>query len=253
MQGNPLTIKSGPRAGQPRTEWFIALAIPKTDPGWPAIQAAIHQAARVGFPNLFDAQGGCSNPDFSFKYIDGDSQVPGATGRKPCDNEGFPGHWILKFKSGFEPQCFSQGGKEIITDPSMIKRGYYVRIAGSVTGNNSPVRPGVYVNLSMIELCGYGPEIKTGPDGAAVFGGSPAGNLPPGASATPIAASTAPAGATPAPGDFQATPPIPPFADGPPPPAPVKIYTLPDGSKFTKAQLLAANWTPEQIAGLPQG
>jgi hypothetical protein len=263
MQGNPLTIKSGPNAGRPRKEWFVALAIPKADPGWPPILAAIHQAARAGFPNLFDAQGNCSNPNFSFKYIDGDSQVAGATGRKPCDNEGFPGHWILKFKSGFEPQCFSKGGESVLTDPASIKRGYYARIAGSVTGNNSPVRPGVYVNLSMIELCGFGEEIKTGPDGAAVFGGTPAGALPPGASPTPIAAPTVPAGAQPtpaagvplapvvpqsappAPGDFQATPPLPPFADGP------KLYTLPDGQQYTEQQLVAVGWKPEQIAGLP--
>jgi hypothetical protein len=70
MQGNPLTVKTGPRAGEARSEWFVALAVPKTDPGWPAIQAAIHQAAQAGFPTLFDAQGNCTNPNFSFKYTD---------------------------------------------------------------------------------------------------------------------------------------------------------------------------------------
>lgn len=249
MQGNPLTIKSGPNAGQPRTEWFVALAIPKDDPGWPVLQAAIHQAARAGFPNMFDAQGNCTNPNFSFKYIDGDSQVAGPTGRRPCDNEGFPGHWILKFRSGFAPQCFSRGGASILTDPDSIKRGYYVRISGSVVGNDSPVRPGVYLNLTMVELCGFGEEIKTGPDGAAVFGGTPAGALPPGASPTPLAAPTVPAAAQPVPQTAPGAPP-PPAPDFLNPPAAARTYTLGDGKQYTAEQLLAAGWTQAQIDGL---
>jgi hypothetical protein len=138
-----------------------------------------------------------------------------------------------------------------------------------VVGNNSPVRPGVYLNLTMVELCGYGPEIKTGPDGAAVFGGTPAGALPPGASATPLAAPTVPAGA----GGIQVgsggihmkmpegsvdrmLPNLPPAA-APPPPAPDflnppagKLYTLGDGKQYTREQLLAANWTQAQIDAL---
>lgn len=261
MQGNPLTIKTGPRAGEPRSEWFVALAVRKDDPGWPVLQAAIHQAARAGFPNMFDAQGNCTNPNFSFKYTDGDSQVAGPTGRRPCDNEGFPGHWILKFRSGFAPQCFSRGGASILTDPDSIKRGYYVRISGSVVGNDSPVRPGVYLNLTMVELCGFGEEIKTGPDGAAVFGGAPAGALPPGASPTPLAAPTVPAGAH----DFGHPTVVSPslgsmYVPGaPPPPAPApdflnppkaRMYTLGDGKQYTAEQLLAAGWTQQQIDGL---
>jgi hypothetical protein len=105
----------------------------------------------------------------------------------------------------------------------------------------------VYLNLTMVELCGFGEEIKTGPDGAAVFGGTPAGALPPGASPTPLAAPTVPAGAQP----------VPPAAAAPPPPAPDflnppadKLYTLGDGQQYTAEQLLAAGWTPEQIDGL---
>ena len=34
--GRPMLVKSGPNVGQPTRKWFFALAIPKTDPGWPA-------------------------------------------------------------------------------------------------------------------------------------------------------------------------------------------------------------------------
>ena len=36
MQGNPRVIKSGPNAGQPNPQYFVAGAVAKTDPAWPA-------------------------------------------------------------------------------------------------------------------------------------------------------------------------------------------------------------------------
>jgi len=183
--GRPLMIKNGPNAGQPRVEYFMAIAILKTDPEWPALHALLYQTAQASFPHLFDASGACI-AQFSFKVRDGDSQQPDQKGVRPCDRPGFAGCWIVGFSSGFPPAVCTVGGKTPITDPSQLKRGYYIRISGSVKGNGSVQNPGLFLNVSMVELVGYGEEIATGPNPTQVFGGKPA-KLPPGASATPIA------------------------------------------------------------------
>lgn len=280
-EGRPLIIKTGPNAGQPRVDYYIGLAIPKNDPGWPELWAKIHGEAKQAFPSLFDAAGNCINPQFAFKVIDGDSQVPNSKGVKPCDKQGYPGHWVLGFSGGFAPKCYTTGAEQLITDPSMIKKGYYIRVYGTVKGNESQQQPGVYLNHRMVELVGYGEEIITGPDGKAIFGAAPAA-LPAGASATPVAPPTsiaqpapaaaptvpasapgvaqpapaatpaqvpgpAPAGVTPAP-DFLNPP-----AGAPGGPAPVvEKYQTSDGGAWTKEQLIAAGYTEAQIQALPR-
>jgi hypothetical protein len=259
-EGRPLVVKTGPNQGQPTVRYFVGLAIPKADPGWPELRAKIHRAAQEGFPQLFDAAGNCTHPQFAFKYLDGDSTIPDRRGNRPCDRPGFAGHWILRLSSGYAPQCYRKGGKELITDPSEIKRGYYVRVYGTVSGNGAVNQPGVFVNLGLVELIGYGEEIATGPDAAAVFGGAPVAALPPGASATPIAPPTSIAqpaapgphvattlpnyNATPTPPAAELPAPAPDFLQGP------KTYPFPDGRQYTREQLIAAGWTEAQIAGL---
>lgn len=266
-EGKPLVIKNGPNAGKPRVDYFMAIAVPKTAAGYNELWAKVHLEARLAFPSLFDAQGACINPKFAFKVTDGDSQVPNTKGTKPCDREGFPGHWVLNFSGGFAPKCYTAGGGELINDPNMIKRGYYVRIYGSVKGNGSQQQPGVFLNHSMVELVGYGEEIITGPDGSVVFGGAPTGALPAGASSTPVAPTTpmaapapqaaalAPAAAPapqaaaqPAPSSVQ---PAPDFLN-PPAAAPVEVkyFDATNAGPFTEAQLTQAGYTPEMIAGL---
>ena len=265
-EGKPLIIKNGPNAGQPRVDYFMAIAIPKTDAGFNEVYASMMEVAKAAFPQLFDAAGNCINPAFAFKLKDGDSQVPNTKGTKPCDCEGFPGHWILNFSGGFAPKIYTAGGAELITDPSMVKRGYYIRIYGSVKGNGSMQQPGIFLNHSMVELVGYGEEIITGPSGDAVFGGQPVGALPAGASATPVANAaplaqpgTAPGmpAVTAAPG-MPAVTPHTDFVNGPgntaaaPPSVPaVEVkYLDANGNAFTEAQLLAAGYDAQQIAAL---
>ena len=286
-EGNPLVIKNGPNAGKPRVDYFMAIAIPKTDATYNQLWATIHGEARGAFPSLFDAQGNCINPKFAFKVTDGDSPVPNSKGTKPCDREGFPGNWILNFSGGFAPKCYTAGGGELINDPNMIKRGYFIRIYGSVKGNGSQQQPGIFLNHSMVELVGYGEEIITGPSGDAVFGGTPAGALPAGASATPMAPATPMAAPAPAPANVQPAPATPMAAPAnvqPAPatpmaaPAPANVQPAPDflnpqgaapaaapapvaapvegkyldanGTAFTEAQLLAAGYQPAQIQAL---
>lgn len=176
-EGRPYLIKNGPNTGQPRKDYYIGLAIPKTDPGWPELLAKITDEAKKGFPALF-ATGTCSNPAFSFKYMDGDDP-------KHAGKEGFQGHYILKMSSGFAPKVFSKGGATELTDPESCKRGYYLRAYGSVVGNGATMQPGVYVNLNMVEVAAFGEEISSGPDGASIFGGEPITALPAGAKDTP--------------------------------------------------------------------
>lgn len=197
QQGNALTIKSGPQAGQATQKFFCAMAFRKDDPAFPAFYQLMVAEARKGFPHLFDAAGNCLNPRFSWKLVDGDSTIPDEGGRAPCTKEGFPGHWVVRFQSSFAPRCFHQGHyapQEQIQDMNLIRRGYYGRVSGTIEANGNTQKPGLYVNLSMFELSGQGVEIVSGPDAAAVFGGTPVGALPPGATALP---GVAPVGAMP--------------------------------------------------------
>jgi len=295
FKGNDKDFYGKPRVdknGSPSVSYYIGLAIAKNDPGWGELWGKITTEARTGFPGMFDASGNCTHPAFAFKVIDGDSEAPNTRGVKWCDHEGFPGHYVLKFNSGFPPKCYTAGGGEVIVDPERIKRGYFVRIHGSIAPNNDQQKPGVYLNFDGVEFIGYGEAIITGPSGSEMFGASPVGVLPPGASATPVAGTPvsvqpqtpAPVNA-PAPAYVQTTPapapiqpahdfiptgggtPTPaaqapftgqpqPVATGGPQPSPVATvevrYRTAEGGIYTHAELTGYGFTPDQINALPQ-
>ena len=218
-EGKPLVVKTGPNAGQPRVNYFFALAIPKgAEPHWAHTPwgQQIWNVGNQAFPNA------AQSPTFAWKIEDGDSQIPNKKGRKPCDNEGWKGHWILKFSGGFAPKVYQQEGAGYVQvmQKDFCKPGYFVEVAFSVDGNGSQSQPGVYINHSMVCFRAYGPEISFGPDVASAgFGASP---LPAGASMTP------PAGAIPMPQAPAAAPALP---DAPvgyaPPPVPAGIPQIP--------------------------
>lgn len=182
-EGKPLVVKSGPNAGQPRVNYFFALAIPK-NPGethWAQTSwgAQIWQVGNVAHPNA------AQSPAFAWKIEDGDSQVPNKKGKKPCDNEGWRGHWILKFSGGFAPKIYQPEGSGYaqVMQKDFCKTGYFVEVAFSVEGNGSTSQPGIYLNHSMVCFRAYGQEITFGPDVASAgFGSAP---LPAGATMTP--------------------------------------------------------------------
>jgi len=268
-QGRPLLIKSGPNAGRPKSEYYFAIAIPKTDPTFNTeVMAKLQAAARAGFPTMFDASGNCIRQDFAWKIVDGDSKVPNQNNVIPATKEGYPGHWVLSFKGGFAPKVYTKGGEAVITDPEQLKRGYYIRAYGNVSANGEPTKPGVFLNPSMVEFVGYGEEITSGPDGAAVFGGAPAANLPAGTSAIPMAGTpmampsnmpAAPvntpavpmAGVQPAPDFLNPQGAVPTAPTPPAPAAPVapKAYNI-GGTMYTEDQLRAGGWTDAQLATL---
>lgn len=220
QQGNPLTIKTGPNAGQPTQRFFMALAFPKADQGFAALRAQMVQIARSAWPQWFDAAGNCTHPKFSWKIMDGDGVDD--NGKPNATKEGFAGHWVVKFSSSYPPKCFYAGRyqpHEQIQDKMAIRRGYYVRIGGTIESNGNAQKPGLYVNLNMVELVAQGKEIVSGPDAAAVFGATPVAALPAGAIALPgqtvpvptpvpvVAAAPAPLPVAPVPA-FTAPPPV---------------------------------------------
>ena len=254
--GDPYTYSKGAKKGQPYSQFFIAIAILKTDPGWEELWAKIVQAAQFTWPQHFQL------PTFSWKYRDGDSLVPNTEGRVPCEQEGFPGCHILSFTSTTPRPVYERRDNKIfeLTDPSTVKRGYYIQINGSVVGNDSADKPGVYLNLGGALLIGYGPEIQYGPDGEAMFGNAPVADLPAGASAAPVAPSVAipagpsvaiPAGSNvtqqPVVQTHQAIQPEPGFMQpGTQPAQGDQKYNV-NNQVLTRAQLIQMGYTPEFI------
>lgn len=182
-ESRPLVVKSGPNAGQPRVDYFLAIAIEK-QPGhthwaqtdWGRI---IWDTAVAAFP-----QGQYNAPTFAFKIKDGDSAIPNKAGKRPCDQEGWPGRWVVMMSSGYASKVYTADGSQQIVEADAVKGGYFIQVAGSVSGNESLQQPGVFISHNMVALAGYGPEIISGPDPRAVgFGGGP---LPAGMSAAPL-------------------------------------------------------------------
>lgn len=242
-EGKPLVVKTGPNAGQPRVNYFFALAIPKgAEPHWAHTPwgQQIWNVGNQAFPNA------AQSPAFAWKIEDGDSQIPNKKGRKPCDNEGWRGHWILKFSGGFAPKVYQQEGAGYVqvTQKDFCKPGYFVEVAFSVEGNGSQSQPGVYLNHSMVCFRAYGQEITFGPDVASAgFGAAP---LPAGASMTP------PAGAIPMPQAPAAAP-----AGYAPPPAPgvmpgaASTLPLPPGLPIAPAPLPQGGFAPTPSGPVP--
>lgn len=184
-EGKPLVYKSGQKIGQPRVDFFFALAIPKGaektwfETSWGQL---ILQVGATCFPQAYQT------PAFAWKVEDGDSQIPNKKGKKPCDREGYPGHWILKTSGGYAPKTYilnAQGQPEQINTVDAIKPGYYVQAVITVDGNGSPNQPGVYLNHSTVCLRAAHHEIFFGPSvEEAGFGAAP---LPQGVSTVPPA------------------------------------------------------------------
>ena len=188
QQGAPLVVQSGPNAGQPTQKYFIAVGFKKGDPATEQFIASLRGVARGAWPQWHDAAGNCTHPRFSSKIMDGDGVDD--NGKPNASKEGFAGHWVVKFSSSYPPKVYHTGNyrpDQILTDAKLVQRGYFVRVAGTVEGNGNTAKPGLYVNLNMVELCAQGPVIQTGPDAAAVFGAA-APMLPQGATPMPAAA-----------------------------------------------------------------
>jgi len=185
--------------GSPSMETFFAVAVPKGQEagygadGWKHSAWGQHIMARAhqDWPN-----GEWQIPAFAWKIEDGDSMIPNQNGKKNCDREGYPGHWVIKGTTGMGVKCYdgtSQGAMPEILDRAGIKCGDYVSVGYQVRGNAPAPSKGMYMNPSAVMLVRHGTAIVSagaGSDAATLFGRettSIAGN----------AAPLAPAGAVP--------------------------------------------------------
>jgi hypothetical protein len=265
-EGKMLVTKTGPNAGQPRLDFYFAVAFPKVagQTHWAQTEwgAQIWAVGHAAFPQA------AASPSFAWKVIDGDSTVPNKKGRKPCDNEGYKGNWVVQFSSGYAPKIFTADGTQQIVEPDAVKLGYFVQVYGSCDGNGSQSQPGVYVNHGMVAMAGYGTEIVVGPDASAVGFGK--GAAPVGMMSAPVGGGFNPAPpapvAPPAAPVAVAPPAIPSVAAAvatvvapnpailmPPPPAAVPAapaagpVMLPKAAGLTYAQLTGGGWTHEAL------
>ncbi len=188
-EGRPRVIKTGPNAGQPMTSYYFALAIKKeAEKHWAETSwgQKIWAIGHASFPN-----GQAQKPDFAWKIIDGDSGIPNAEDKKWCDYEGFPGHWVLKFNSGFPVQVVNEDGSSYILEKDFVNLGDYVQVSGTISGNESTQSPGVYLNPSHVAFTRYGKRIVTGIDPKSIGFGKNI-TIPAEASLTPLSNSTPP-------------------------------------------------------------
>jgi hypothetical protein len=171
--------------GTPVIQHGMGVAFPKAEfqrDIWPAMAAEAATAFPQGVPPLF-----------SWKFVDGDTID--AKGKPYAEREGYRGCIVLAITSntGFPPSVYKFNAQRNNYDPvgpEGLKTGDYVACALSFQVNvptNRTHKPGLYVNPQAIELVGYGTEIvSAGVDPMQAFGGRQY-QLPPGASATPIA------------------------------------------------------------------
>lgn len=186
QDGTPIIVKTGANAGQPGSRSYFALAYKKDDPQFAPFYAQMVAEAKASFPAHFDAAGNCTHPSFAWKLIDGDGIDQ--NGKKNAEKEGFAGCWVLKFGGSFLPRVFYTGRtrpEDQIKQPELCPRGWYVRVVGSMKGNQPSNKPGLYLNPDIVEVCGTGDVIVSGPDAAELLGQAPAVALPAGAGALP--------------------------------------------------------------------
>ncbi|TNF65654.1 hypothetical protein FBF48_10390 [Streptococcus salivarius] len=247
-QGNPLIYKTGQKTGQPRSDWSFGVAFAKTAAGHWANEPWGKIIWEVGHKMLANAG---QLPHMSWKVEDGDDATPNRNGKRNCDREGWPGHWVVFFNNAGEdmrPNIWDSSCKVQLREEGLIKPGYYIQVAGNVSANDNPQNPGVYIGHDFIAWMGvcpddqiiqFGPDIaSTGLGNAATAGAVPAGMMavpatpaqqamghaappPPGAPAAPAAPAYTPPPAVPAAPGAPAAAYVPPPAAAPAPPVAV--------------------------------
>lgn len=228
------------KTGRQIEETYIGIAIPKgsesdwkdTDWGKSILSAALDPVKG------YDIQMTKRN-DFSWKVVDGDSDIPNKKGHAPNEDIYKRGHWVVHLNTRIPYNCYHAGKYsplDAIQDVNAIKLGDYIRVQIEAVGNKPSETPGVYLNPKILELSRPGEAIireAQGPDAASVFGGGAPAQV------VPTPAPAAPAPATPPPAtDLLVTP----------PPVVEEKYSY-NGAVYTKAQLLGMpGWSEELIA-----
>lgn len=260
-------------------EYSVLLAIPKgQEQHWnqTAWGAQIWNIGDSGYPGGF-----VNRSDFSWKIQDGDNSIPNKNGKKNCEREGYPGHWVIAAsrrcpRDRLAPPQYV----DIRTNPARpeaipadaIKHGYYAQLCIQVsdnTNNGKPaLTPGVYVNLEIVALAAFGQPIILGTeiDASQVgFGGfalpagamtaPPAGLQAPNAPPAAGAASSIPAATMPPAAPAPVVTPNHAFAAGgapmaPPPaaaPAPAPARQMTAAATASYEAYIAAGWNDAQL------
>lgn len=237
-KGQPKVYKSGAKIGQPRTDYSVGIAIPKTQGHWgaePGWGQAIWNEGHAAWP-----AGQAQRHDFAWKIVDGDSAIPNKAGRVPKDQTGYAGCWILWFGGTNPPPTAVavSGPAQWNNTPGTIMPGDFIEVLGSVTGNESTQTAGVYLNAEAVCLRGYHadgrisasrPDLATAGFGGALPAGAvmqPAGNaMAPTAPPVPGAPAAAMSPTAPVPGVPSAPVPSPASVS---PPAPVPTPVVPN-------------------------
>jgi hypothetical protein len=188
MAGAPLVDQKG----QPKVQYFFAVAFPKNALAGTLIAQT---GERIALPSILEKcqelaaaawpAGAFRSPTFAWKILDGDQ--PSADGGT---REGFAGCWVFRFSSGYPIHVVDEN-LQVITDPAALRRGYFVRVLFQYAGNGQSMKPGMYCNAYMVQRVAFGPEIVSGPSAADAFS-APVGSLPAGASTMPPAPPASP-------------------------------------------------------------
>ena len=223
--------------GKPEMQCSFGYAIPKAgETHWnqTAWGKAIYETGAAAHPALV------ASPAFSWKVTDGDSPLPNKKGKRPCDQAGYPGHWVLWFSQGWLPKRVNSDGTVELQDGAIVP-GFYIQVFGSVAGNKlvPDGTPGVYLNPIAVALVGEGERLTADIDTTKVgFGGAalPAGAKPVTAAAPQFAAPApvAPVPVVPNPAILQVAPP------------PAHVMTA-KAAGATYEAFIAQGWTDDML------
>ena len=136
MQGNPLRPF---RDGTPRQNFFLAVAVKKSNKKIDFFMETIENVARNAFPRIKNLS--CPSYNFSWKIKDGD--IPNSEGEI---KEGFEGCWIIRFSNCFCSEVVDLQTRQPIINQEGIKCGDYVQVVASIKGNGNKEKPGLYLN-----------------------------------------------------------------------------------------------------------
>lgn len=188
--------------GQPAMEYGFGLAVPKSslnnDPN--QIWQACHEEMFTLYPAA--RASGQAPPGFAMKFKDGDSIDP--EGKPYALRAGYAGCLVFACTTSLPVKFFKNENGQVVMsdDPTLFYPGCYLQVQLQIKAH-PPIgqgKAGLYLNPNAALWLGHGERIINAPSGEQIFGNTqPA--LPPGASATPLAAPgllvAPPAGGTP--------------------------------------------------------
>lgn len=162
-----------------KQRYEFGVAFNKDDPAFPQLFQTLYGAAAQGYANnqaiMARIQQWATTLDgFSGKLSDGDK--PNAKGEV---NKNTAGKFVLYFSSAYAPNCCDHANTQI--EPSGIKRGDYVDVAGTAAINGLvDHNAGLYINPVWLRLREYGERIGGGVSADTAFGSAAAApsNMP---------------------------------------------------------------------------